>query len=149
MEAIMNTDQYKQRLLAMEEDLSLRMKRAGATAREPADDSTSDAGDESVSNEWKEEQLWKVDTDRTILRQVQDALERIENSTLVEIPRGWDTWRYFGGLDDGVGFLFRHQRFLYHPIDDRVAYLRWVAIEAPLESLRPRFIRPVAVVRIR
>jgi hypothetical protein len=35
------------------------MKRAGATAREPADDSTSDAGDESVSNEQKEEQLWK------------------------------------------------------------------------------------------
>jgi hypothetical protein len=35
------------------------MKRAGATAREPADDSTSDAGDESVSNKQKEEQLWK------------------------------------------------------------------------------------------
>jgi 2'-5' RNA ligase len=34
MEAIMNTDQYKQRLLAMEEELSSRMKRAGATARE-------------------------------------------------------------------------------------------------------------------
>jgi hypothetical protein len=33
----------------MEEELSLRMKRAGATAREPVDDSTSDAGDESVA----------------------------------------------------------------------------------------------------
>lgn len=77
----MNTDQYKQRLLAMEEELSSRMKRAGATAREPADDSTSDAGDESVNNERKEEQLWKVDTDRTMLSQVQDALERIENGT--------------------------------------------------------------------
>jgi DnaK suppressor protein len=81
MEAIMKTDQYKQRLLAMEEVLSSRMKRAGATAREPTDDSTSDAGDESVSNERKEEQLWKVDTDRTMLSQVQDALERIENGT--------------------------------------------------------------------
>src|SRR4029450_6377665 len=81
MEAIMNTDQYKQRLLAMEEELSSRMKRAGATAREPADDSTSDAGDESVNNERKEEQLWKVDTDLTMLSQVQDALERIENGT--------------------------------------------------------------------
>ena len=77
----MNTDQYKQRLLAMEEELSSRMKRAGATAREPIDDSTSDAGDESVNNERKEEQLWKVDTDRTMLSQVQDALERIENGT--------------------------------------------------------------------
>ena len=48
----------------MEEELSSRMKRAGATAREPVDDSTSDAGDESVNNERKEEQLWKVDTDR-------------------------------------------------------------------------------------
>ena len=77
----MNTDQYKQRLLAMEEELSSRMKRAGATAREPADDSTSDTGDESVNNEQKEEQLWKVDTDRMMLSQVQDALERIENGT--------------------------------------------------------------------
>lgn len=51
----------------MEEKLSSRMKRAGATAREPADDSTSDAGDESVNNERKEEQLWKVDIDRTML----------------------------------------------------------------------------------
>ena len=41
----------------------------------------SDAGDESVNNERKEEQLWKVDTDRTMLSQVQDALERIENGT--------------------------------------------------------------------
>jgi len=81
MEAIMNTDQYKQRLLAMAEELSSRMKRAGATAREPVDDSTSDAGDESINNEQKEEQLWKVDTDRTLLSQVQDALERIENGT--------------------------------------------------------------------
>jgi RNA polymerase-binding transcription factor len=72
---------YKQRLLAMEEELSSRMKRTGVTAREPADDSTSDAGDESVNNERKEEQLWKVDTDRTMLSQVQDALERIENGT--------------------------------------------------------------------
>ena len=77
----MNTDQYKQRLLAMEEELSSRMKRAGATAREPVDDSTSDTGDESVNNEQKEEQLWKVDTDRAMLSQVQDALERIENGT--------------------------------------------------------------------
>jgi hypothetical protein len=54
MEAIMNTDQYKQRLLAMEEELSSRMKRAGATAREPADDSTSDTGDErSTTNRRK------------------------------------------------------------------------------------------------
>src|SRR4030095_8231987 len=79
MEAIMNTDQYKQRLLAMEEELSSRMKRAGATAREPVDDSTSDVGDESVNNEQKEEQLWKVDTDRTMLSREQDSLERLEN----------------------------------------------------------------------
>src|SRR5262244_2269303 len=67
MEAIMNTDRYKQRLLAIEEELSSRLKRAGATAREPIDDSTSDVADESANNEQKEEQLWKVDTDRTML----------------------------------------------------------------------------------
>src|SRR5262245_27069901 len=81
MEAIMNTDRYKQRLLAIEEELSSRMKRAGATAREPIDDSTSDAADESANNEQREEQLWKVDTDRTMLSQVQNALERIESGT--------------------------------------------------------------------
>jgi len=81
MEAIMNTDRYKQRLLAIEEELSSRMKRAGATAREPIDDSTSDVADESVNNEQKEEQLWKVDTDRTMLSQVRNALERIESGT--------------------------------------------------------------------
>jgi DnaK suppressor protein len=81
MEAIMNTDQYKQRLLAMEEELSSRMKRAGAAAREPIDDSTSDAADESTNNEQKEERLWKLNTDRTMLSQVQNALERIESGT--------------------------------------------------------------------
>ena len=77
----MNTDEYKQRLLAMKEGLSSRMKRAGVSAREPIDDSTSDAGDESANNEQKEEQLWKVDTDRTMLSQVQNALDRIETGT--------------------------------------------------------------------
>jgi DnaK suppressor protein len=81
MEDMMNTDECKQRLLAMEEELSSRMKRAGVTARQPIDNSTSDAGDESANNEQKEEQLWKVDTDRTMLSQVQNALERIENGT--------------------------------------------------------------------
>jgi DnaK suppressor protein len=80
MEAIVNTDQYKQKT-ASNGGAVVTYERAGATAREPADDSTSDAGDESVNNEQKEEQLWKVDTDRTMLSQVQDALERIENGT--------------------------------------------------------------------
>src|SRR5262245_66352337 len=82
MEGVMNTDRYKQRLLAMEEELSSRMKRAGATAREPIDDSTSDIADESANNEQKEEQLWKVATDRKMLSQVQSALERIESGRM-------------------------------------------------------------------
>jgi DnaK suppressor protein len=77
----MNTDQYKRQLLALEQELLTKIKRAGASAREPADDSTSDSGDESINNERKEEQFWKVDNDRTMLSQVQDALERIENGT--------------------------------------------------------------------
>jgi DnaK suppressor protein len=77
----MNTDRYRQQLLAMEQELLARMKRVSASAREPGDQSTSDAGDESVNNERREEQLWKVDTDRTVLKQVQEALGRIEDGT--------------------------------------------------------------------
>src|SRR5262245_58744226 len=54
---------------------------SGCNRREPIDDSTSDVADESATNEQKEEQLWKVDTDRTMLSQVRNALERIESGT--------------------------------------------------------------------
>ncbi len=80
-EAILNTDQYKRRLLAQEQELMTRIKQAGASARESGDESVGDAGDASVENERKEEQFRDADADWTVLNQVRDALERIDNGT--------------------------------------------------------------------
>jgi DnaK suppressor protein len=81
MEAIMNTDHYKRRLLAQEQELSTRVKQAGASARESNDAPVGDAGDASVDNERKEAQLRDADTDWMMLNQVREALARIDNGT--------------------------------------------------------------------
>ena len=81
MEAPLNTEPYKRRLLAKEQDLVVRRKQAGASAREPGDEPARDAGDESVNNERKEEQFRDADADWTVLNHVREALERIENGT--------------------------------------------------------------------
>jgi DnaK suppressor protein len=80
-EAIVNTDRYKLRLQAQEQELSTRMKQMGARARQPSVESVGDAGDASVDNERKEEQLRDADADWTVLTQVREALERIDNGT--------------------------------------------------------------------
>ncbi len=77
----MKTDQYKRRLQAQEHELSARMKQSGANAREPGDESVGDAGDASVDNERKEEQLRDADADWRVLTKVREALERIDNGT--------------------------------------------------------------------
>jgi len=77
----MNTDHYKRRLLAQEQELSTRVKQAGASARESNDAPVGDAGDASVDNERKEAQLRDADTDWMMLNQVREALARIDNGT--------------------------------------------------------------------
>jgi DnaK suppressor protein len=81
MEVLMNTDHYKQRLLAREQELIARINRVSANAREPGDGSPHDAGDESVIDETKEEQLTEAEADRTLLSQVRAALKRIADGT--------------------------------------------------------------------
>lgn len=81
MEGNVNIDQYKRRLLAKEQELSAHIKRAGASAREPGDGPGRDSGDESINNERKEELLWQVDTELTVLNEVREALRRIDNGT--------------------------------------------------------------------
>jgi DnaK suppressor protein len=76
-----NTDHYKRRLLAQEQELSTRVKQAGASARESGAVPVGDAVDASVDNEQKEEQLRDADADWTVLNQVRDALGRIDNGT--------------------------------------------------------------------
>ena len=77
----MNTEHFKQRLLAEEQELLTRIKRAETSAREGVVDSVRDRGDESVDDVLTEEQLEEADTYWAELKQVRDALQRIEDGT--------------------------------------------------------------------
>jgi DnaK suppressor protein len=79
-ERLMNVNLYKQRLLVEEHERSARIERAVANAREQFD-TARDSGDESTSDELKEEELTEADADRAVLSQVKDALARIDNGT--------------------------------------------------------------------
>ena len=77
----MKTELFKQRLIAEERKLLTLIKRAEASAREGVFDSAHDLGDESVNDEQTEEQLKEADTYWGELKQVRDALQRIEDGT--------------------------------------------------------------------
>jgi DnaK suppressor protein len=77
----MNADHYKRRLLAQEQELSVRVERAMASAREPGNESAHDIGDESVTDELKAEQFTEIEAARTTLNQVRSALKRIDDGT--------------------------------------------------------------------
>ena len=77
----MNTDQYRQRLLEQEQELSARVERAMASVREPGNETAQDIGDESVTDELKAEQFTEIEAVRTLLNQVQNALKRIDDGT--------------------------------------------------------------------
>ena len=77
----MNPDKYKARLQAQEQELSARVGRVMVSAREQGDGSARDISDESVSDEAKDGQFAEAEADRTVLNQVRDALQRIDNGT--------------------------------------------------------------------
>ena len=77
----MNTEHFKQLLIAEEQELLARMNRAEATARESRDEGVHDRGDESVSDVLSEDQIHEADTSWGVLKQVRDALQRIEDGT--------------------------------------------------------------------
>lgn len=78
---LMNQNLYKQRLLVEEREVSARVQRAMVDTREPVDEGAHDVGDESATDELKEERLAEADADRTVLQEVRDALKRIDNGT--------------------------------------------------------------------
>jgi DnaK suppressor protein len=77
----MNQDQFKDRLLAREQEALTRIQRAMNTVRESGDGAAQDAGDESVTHLSKETQFAGVEDERTVLNQVRDALARIEDGS--------------------------------------------------------------------
>jgi DnaK suppressor protein len=74
-------DHYRKRLLEIERTLVGRIDRSTATARETVDESAGDAGDESVSDEMKDERFTEADLDSVTLADVRDALRRIDDGT--------------------------------------------------------------------
>jgi DnaK suppressor protein len=81
MGATMNVQEYKQRLLDLEGRLSARVSHEREQAREQVVDSPHDAGDDSVADEGQSEDLAEAELDGTVLQEVREALQRIEDGT--------------------------------------------------------------------
>jgi DnaK suppressor protein len=77
----MNVQHYKERLLELKKTLSARTERAGADGRREFIDSAHDVGDTSVADEAASEAFSEADRDSTLLKQVIDALTRVDNGT--------------------------------------------------------------------
>jgi DnaK suppressor protein len=75
-----NAKEYRRQLVAEEERLRARMAQAGADAREPATE-VHDAGDASLDDVRKDEELAAADAGWTTVGQVRDALRRLEDGT--------------------------------------------------------------------
>jgi DnaK suppressor protein len=77
----MNVEQYKRRLLELEIELSDRVLREERAGREQTLDVPADSGDASLADEAKSEEFTQAELDATILKQVRDALRRIDEGT--------------------------------------------------------------------
>ena len=77
----MNTQEFKQRLLDVEARLSTRIAHEREQAREQVIDFPHDTADDSVADEGEGEDFTEAEIDETVLQQVRDALQRIEDGT--------------------------------------------------------------------
>ena len=77
----MKTEQYRQRLIDLEAQLSARAQHQRAQAREQVSDVPRDTADDSVADEAESEDFTEAELDVTVLDQVRDALHRIEDGT--------------------------------------------------------------------
>ncbi len=77
----MNVQRYKERLLDLKTRLSAQTGRAMANGRREFLDSAHDAADASVADERASEAFSEADQDSATLRQVIDALARVDNGT--------------------------------------------------------------------
>ena len=72
---------YKRRLLELEKQLSDRILREEESAREQTFDVPMDSGDAALADETTSEAFTRAELDATILKQVRDALSRIDEGT--------------------------------------------------------------------
>jgi DnaK suppressor protein len=86
----MNIQHYKDRLLELEKTLSARTGRAVADGRREFIDSAHDVGEASVADEVTSEEFTEADRDSTVLKEVRDALARVDDGTFGTcIVDGW------------------------------------------------------------
>jgi RNA polymerase-binding transcription factor len=76
-----NFQQYKRRLLDLEKQLSDRLLREEQAGRAQTFDVPADSGDASLADETSSEEFTRAELDATILKQVRDALRRIDEGT--------------------------------------------------------------------
>jgi RNA polymerase-binding transcription factor DksA len=77
----MDVEKYKRKLLEIEASLSRRTSRLRADALDQVLDSPGDEADASVSDLGESEALAEAELDAPTLREVRDALQRIDNGT--------------------------------------------------------------------
>jgi DnaK suppressor protein len=77
----MDAESFKRRLLDLEASLSDRITRERRNALGQNLDGAGDAGDASVADEGEDESFTEADADTAQLRQVRDALRRIDEGT--------------------------------------------------------------------
>ena len=77
----MTLEHYRQRLLVEQQQALTRLERAVAGVSDPSDGVPHDTADESSRGALRYQQLAQADAARTLLNQVRDALDRIENGT--------------------------------------------------------------------
>ena len=77
----MDLQVYKRRLLELEADLARRVARDAEGGRDQLIDTAADAGDASVADESQTRYFTQGELDATVLRQVREALRRIEDGT--------------------------------------------------------------------
>jgi DnaK suppressor protein len=80
MEASVDIEHYRRRLLSLEQDLLKKLGREVEVARETRDDQA-EIGDIAVVDELKEEYFAVAETDSVKLAQVRAALKRIDDGT--------------------------------------------------------------------
>ncbi len=78
---LMKPLRYKQRLLDLERELVVRTTRKTKLGREQSDRGVGDVGDAGVAEEDSSADFKEAERDSTVLRQVRDALLRIEAGT--------------------------------------------------------------------
>jgi DnaK suppressor protein len=79
-EAAMDVERYRKQLQTLERELRERIGREVGNARQTQDDQK-DTSDESVVDELRGEAFAMADTDSAVLKEVEAALERIDDGT--------------------------------------------------------------------